>query len=72
MRDFRQAGRFLYCWWLIGTLLISPVHEGLLQGSIRHVMGNTLSSTQDIASSSIGRRFVCGVSFQLPILVHLL
>ena len=67
-----RVGGFLYCWWLIETLLVSPVHGGLLQGSIRHVMENTLSIAQDIASSSIGRRSVLGVSFQLPILAHLL
>ena len=72
MGGFRQAGGFLYCWWLIETPLLSLVHGGLLQGSIRHVMENTLSIARDIASSSIGRRSVLGVSFQLPILVHLL
>ena len=72
MRDFRQVGRFLYCWWLIETPLISPARGGLLQGSIHHVMENTLSIARDIASSSIGRRSVLGVSFQLPILAHLL
>jgi hypothetical protein len=45
---------------------------GLLQGSIRHVKVSILSSAQDIASSSSARRFFLGVSFQLPILVHLL
>ena len=54
------------------TLLVSPVREGLLQGSIHHVMGSTLSSAQGIASSSISQRFFLGVSFQLPIPVHLL
>ena len=72
MKDSRRVGGFLYCWWLIGTPLVSPVREGLLQGSIRHVMENTLSIAQDIASSSISRRSVLGVSFQLPIPVHLL
>ena len=72
MGSFRRAGGFLYCWWLIETPLVSPAHGGLLQGSIRHVMENTLSIAQDIASSSIGRRSVLGVSFQLPILVGLL
>ena len=72
MRGFRRVEGFLYCWWLIGTPLIIPVRGGLLQGSIRHVMENTLSIAQDIASSSIGRRSVLGVSFQLPILVRLL
>ena len=72
MKDFHRAEGFLYCWWLIGTLLISPVRGGLLQGSIRHVMENTLSIVPGIASSSIGRRSVLRVSFQLPILVHLL
>ena len=72
MMDPCQVGGVLYCWWLIETLLVSLVHGGLLQGSIRHVMENTPSSTQDIASSSIGRRSILGVSFQLPIPVHLL
>ena len=72
MGGFRQAGGFLYCWWLIETPLVGPARGGLLQGSIRHVMENTLSIARDIASSSIGRRSVLGVSFQLPILVHLL
>ena len=68
----RRVEGFLYCWRMNETPLVSPVHEGLLQESIRHVMGSILSSAQGIASSSIGRRFFLGVSFQLPILVHLL
>ena len=72
MRGFRQAEGFLYCWWLIETPLISPARGGLLQGSIRHVMENILSIARGIASSSIGRKSILGVSFQLPILVHLL
>ena len=72
MGNFRQGGGFLYCWWLNETPPASLAHGGLLQGSIRHVMENTLSIVRDIASSSIGRRSVLGVSFQLPILVHLL
>ena len=72
MRGFRQAGGFLYYWHLIETPLVSPAHGGLLQGSIHHMMENTLSIARDIASSSIDRRSVLGVSFQLPILVHLL
>ena len=63
---------FLYCWRMNETPLVSPVHGGLLQGSIHHMMGSILSSAQGIASFSIGRRFFLGVSFQLPILVHLL
>ena len=54
------------------TPLVGPVRKGLLQGSIRHVMGSILSSAQGIASSSISQRFFLGVSFQLPILVCLL
>ena len=54
MGNSRQVGGFLYCWWLIETPLVSPVCGGLLQGSIHHVMENTLSIAQDIASSSIG------------------
>ena len=72
MGIFRQGGGFLYCWWLNETPLASPAHGDLLQRSIRHVMENTLSIARDIVSSSIGRRSVLGVSFQLPILVHLL
>ena len=53
----RQVEGFLYYLRVNETLLVSPAHGGLLQGSIRHVMGNILSSAQGIASSSIGRRF---------------
>ena len=63
---------FLYYWKMNETPLVSLVHGGLLQGSIRHVMGSTPSSVQGIASFSIGRRFFLGVSFQLLILVLLL
>ena len=68
----RRVEGFLYCWMMNETPLVSPVREGLLQGSIRRVMRSILSSVQGIASSSIGRRFFLGVSFQLPIPVHLL
>ena len=72
MLEGRRVEGFLYYWRMNETPLVSPVHEGLLQGSIRHVMGNILSSVQGIASSSIDRRFFFGVSFRLPIPVHLL
>jgi hypothetical protein len=44
MMEFCQAEGFLYDVRRIGTQPVSPVHGGLLQGSIRHVMGNILSS----------------------------
>ena len=52
----RRVERFLYYLKVNETPLVSPAHGGLLQGSIRHVMGNILSSARGIASSSIGRR----------------
>ena len=55
MLERRWVEGFLYCWRMNETPLVSPVHEGLLQGSIRHVMGSIPSSAQGIASSSIGR-----------------
>jgi hypothetical protein len=54
------------------TLLVSLVHGGLLQGSIHHVTVSTPSSAQGTASFSSAHKFFLGVSFQLPILVHLL
>ena len=52
----RRVEGFLYYLKVNETPLVSPVRGGLLQGSIRHVMGSTLSIARGIASSSIGRK----------------
>jgi hypothetical protein len=72
MGGYCWSGGFLYYWGMNETLLVSPMHGGLLQGSIHHVMVSILSSAQGIASFSSAHRFFLGVSFRLPILVHLL
>jgi hypothetical protein len=72
MGDYHQPGGFLYCWKMNETLLVSPVHGGLLQGSIHHGTVSIPSSAQGIASFSSTHRFFLIVSFRLPILVHLL
>ena len=52
----RQVEGFLYYLRVNETPLVSPVRGGLLQESIRHVMGSILSSARGIASSSIDQR----------------
>ena len=51
---------FLYCWIDFGTQLVTPVREDPRLEPIRHVMGNSPSILQDIASFSTGRGYVLG------------
>ena len=72
MSVLRSRRGFLYCWIGFETQLVTPVHEGLRLEPIRHVMENTPSILQDIASFSTNCGYVLGESSLLPIWVHLL